>query len=1341
MGNNDFALDIIARLNKRLSEAQLKSDLNGLDNTLSVKVIAKLATALSKKQLSDSLKQLNNLYIQVGTRCKTDKNTRSILLNEIEQLQKNLTELQLKVNVEKGASQNAINSVISMAKTAQRYADKTSIALDIEVHKEKAVNDIVYIGQKYSKLFSDIAASRKYENLLNSTYSITDKSQLQEVRTQISAFNSELKASGLAAESTDQKWKKLIDRAKELFSAASIVRAILVQAKQAVSNIVELDTVYTDLIKVNDQLNRNDYADYLSRCNQKAQELATTQKALMEGATEFSKSGYDLSTSDALAEKSTILSNVGDMESSESAKAIISGVQAYDVVDGYTDVVNKAQALIDKYTELGNTASITTAELARGVQSVGSVFADANTSVDEFLALLSSGNRQYQDADALASALKTSALRIRGASAELEEAGEDTEGVMSTLDNQKAIKALTGVDIFEKDQKTIRSMYDIFLDISKVYKDMSDVDQSALLDIIAGKHRASAISATLNNMTEAQEILQSSLNAAGSAQRAYDTYLKGTQAHLQQFQSKLVETYSTFVNGDMISHAADLGTAVLDLVNKTDLLKHSLIAVTALKIGQGISAVGGAIAGTITQMNTLGNAIQQIKSLPLDDDLRKTALKEIGIQTQNLTEKNLKLLLSQKQLVDNDRVVILGKHDLNKEQALAKLETMGLTTATNANTTANTTNAGSVFTLKGAFTGLTASVKAAWAAMSALQKASIILAAVSAAWSIGSSIVNGIKQDNEELRQATEEAANAYKDSASSIEDYASKYQELHKALLAAKGDEEETYNIKKQLMTLQKELNDKYGEEYGAVNLVTDAYKDQTDVIKALNKEAAQKFLNENREGIEKAEKEMTKERHYNLSDSDISAFTEEGAALKEVAEKYKDAGITLSDELGDGSYLQFSVHLNADAQSAYETINAFETDLRNKAKELGDEHMFDDVLDVSSGSLNKARETLDEYEGIYKQALIAQIASDDNRAEVYNSALKAVQKYNEAVMKSEDPYNDENVASARENLETIKNSVQSNEEEWGKYSSVMDDIFDQADTRLTDFNNVMQDNSELRKLAEDLNGMTAGDIQSLNAGENESFDKLKEAAAGYKVSVDELMDALIRLGYVQGEVQGTPSNFETPIPPLSVSDTISQLTTQLKPAFDALKSAYQSIFTDDGFTLENVDLSMLDSIKSSIDDLNSMEGAEIDIDYASFENLAKVLTDTASTEDDVHKAMDLFATDIVSALNPALSQCSGEAYLMMQSLLESLGVMNSEQVMASAKEIACKLCVHYHRSRGRLINNTSQKRNPSVHDKRRKEQTVNNDLSFSNAGREPESFHFALCCGYGIFRLSCLC
>ena len=1276
MGNDDFMLDIIAVLNKRLSKAQLKSDLKGIDNTLSVKVIAKLATALSKKQLGDSLKHLNNLYVQVGTKFKTDKDTRNKLLNEIEQLQKNLTELQLKVNVEKGASQNAIGSVISVVKTAQKYADKTSITLDVEVRKEKAVNDILYIGQKYSKLFSNLSASQKYENLLNSAYSISDKSQLQEVRAQISAFTSELKANGLATESTGQKWRKLIDRAKELFSAASIIRTVFVQAKQAVSTTVGLDKVYTDLVKVNDELNRNDYADYLSRCNKKAQELATTQKALIEGATEFSKSGYNLSTSDALTEKSTILSNVGDMSASDSAKAIISGVQAYDAVDGYTDVIDKAQALIDKYNEIGNTASITTAEIAQGVQRVGSVFADSNTSIDEFIALLSAGNRQFQDADNLSLGLRTSALRIRGCTSELEMMNEETEGVYTSASKlAEKIEGLTnvngtgGVKILEADGETFRSMYDIFLDISKVYKDMSDTDASALLELIAGKNRASAISATLNNMSEAEEILQNSIHAAGSAQKEYNTYLESTEAHIQQFQAKLVETYSTFMNGDMISHTADLGTAVLDLVNKTDLLKHSLIAITTLKVGQGISAVGGAIAGTVTQMNTLGNALQQIRNLPLDKVLRKSALDDIGEATKSLTEKNLKLLLSQKQLNETDAVRILKVHGLTKEEAKSKLEKMGLTAATDANTAANTANATSANTLKGAFVGLTASVKATWAAMSALQKASIIFAAISTAWSIGSSIINGIKQSNEELVQSTQEAANTYKESASSIEDYASRYEELHKALIAAKGNEEETYNIKKQLLGLQTELNDKFGEECGTLDLVTNAYESQTEAIRNLNEEKARLFLNENKAGIDKAEKEMTKDRHYNLSLTGISAYTDEGAALKEIAEKYKDQGITVLDELGDGSYAQFSVHLKADAQSAYDTINAFENDLRGKAKEFGDEHMFDDVLDMSSSSLNQARETIDKYGDIFKQALTAEIASDNSLSDTYNEALKAVDAYNEAVLKSENIYDDGNVAKAKEKLDEIKTSIQGNEEEWGKYSILFDDVFGQADIRLLKFNEALQTDNGIKELASDLEGLSYIDLQALdeNVGENNSFDKLKEAAKEYKVDVKELIDALVRLGYVQGKVQGSLSD-EDSIPILSISDTVSRLNTQLKPAFDSLKSAYQDIFTDDGFTLENVDLSMLDSIKSKLDELNKLEDVNINIDYSSFENLARVLTDSSSTADDVQTAFNSLATDIVSALNPAISECSGENYKLVQSLLESVGIMNSEEVMVSS-------------------------------------------------------------------------
>ena len=708
--------------------------------------IARLNKQLSKRALHNDLKTLDNtMYVKVLAKLST-----ALASRELKRQFKQLDNLYVNVGVN---------------------TDKEA--------KDKIQKNIQMLQQSIAEIEIGLRAM-----------SVTGKEHLTEVKTELTTFTDEMKASGLAAKSTGDRWRDLTSRAKDLFSSANIVMIAFEQMKKAVATAIDLDKAYTDLMKTTNESDRSGYADYLDKCNRKAQQLATTQQALIEGATEFSRSGYDLSTSEKLTEKSTVLANVGEMSVSDSAKAILSGIQAYDAVDGYTDAVDKAQALLDKYNELGNTAAISSAELARGVQAAGSVLADANTDVNEFLALLSSANREYQDADSLALALRTCALRIRGASAELAESGEDIEDVMSALENQKAIQALTGVDIFEKDGKTIRSMYDIFRDLSNVYQDMSDTDQSALFDILAGKHSAAGISAVLNNMAEAEELLQKSLASAGSAQREYDVYLESTKAHLNQFQAKLVETYASFINGDLISHTADLGTALLDLVTKTDLLRHGLIAVAAVKIGNGITAVGGAVAGAITQMHALGNALQQVRNLPLDDALRENALKKIGVSTKNLTEENLKLLLSQKQLGENDRIRILKLHKLTEEQAQKKLETLGLTAATNANTAANTANARSAHTLTGAFTGLTASVKATWAAMSMLQKASIVFAAVSTLWSIASAVMENQKQKAEEAARAIKEAYenakhtideinNTYSANSSQVKEISKEYAEL----------------------------------------------------------------------------------------------------------------------------------------------------------------------------------------------------------------------------------------------------------------------------------------------------------------------------------------------------------------------------------------------------------------------------------------------------------------------------------------------------------------------------------------------------------------------------------
>ncbi len=114
-------------------------------------------------------------------------------------------------------------------------------------------------------------------------------------------------------------------------------------------------------------------------------------------------------------------------------------------------------------------------------------------------------------------------------------------------------------------------------------------------------------------------------------------------------------------------------------------------------------------------------------------------------------------------------------------------------------------------------------------------------------------------------------------------------------------------------------------------------------------------------------------------------------------------------------------------------------------------------------------------------------------------------------------------------------------------------------------------------------------------------------------------------------------------------------------------MQSAYQDIFTDGGFTPENVDLSMLDSIKSKLDELNELEGANISIDYSSFDNLVRILTDSSSKSWEVQKAFDSFATSVLNSAD-VMDSMDESTVQLVASMLESMGVANANEVAYEA-------------------------------------------------------------------------
>lgn len=307
---------------------------------------------------------------------------------------------------------------------------------------------------------------------------------------------------------------------------------------------------------------------------------------------------------------------------------------------------------------------------------------------------------------------------------------------------------------------------------------------------------------------------------------------------------------------------------------------------------------------------------------------------------------------------------------------------------------------------------------------------------------------------------------------------------------------------------------------------------------------------------------------------------------------------------------------------------------DSNDKGKSLSDE---------AQKAVNIVRDSLKEYETINRtwKNISWDVDSDDPKEalEYYNSLVEAREKL---VLASED---DESLLDT-EIYKDLNTAINSMSESLDTY---IEKLYEEEKLNYMAQNGIPTTTEEYSAMEEAITG-AAGSSETLQ-------DKFQD------LLMTDFAPLINEVEEVEKTVDSVASGMADSS--LSISQTIDQLNIQLKPAFDSLKSAYQDIFTDDGFTLENVDTSMLISIKSTIDELNNMEDVDINVDYSSFENLAKVLTDSSSTAEDVQNSFNNFASTILDAVNPAISQCDGESYKLLQTLLESMGIVNAEEVL----------------------------------------------------------------------------
>ena len=223
-----------------------------------------------------------------------------------------------------------------------------------------------------------------------------------------------------------------------------------------------------------------------------------------------------------------------------------------------------------------NNFAITAEGLGSAIERAGASLVAANNDIYESVALITAGNSIMQDPDLMGNTLKVVSMRIRGAKAELEAMGEETDGVVDSVSKlREQIERLTGVDIM-LDENTFKSTYQIMDELSRVWNDLSDISQANVLEIVSGKQRGSAVSALLANFDDARAALEAAQNSAGSAAKENEAYAESIEGHLNKLSNTWQEIWQNTATRDQVNFFIDMATNASKLVDQIGLINVAL---------------------------------------------------------------------------------------------------------------------------------------------------------------------------------------------------------------------------------------------------------------------------------------------------------------------------------------------------------------------------------------------------------------------------------------------------------------------------------------------------------------------------------------------------------------------------------------------------------------------------------------------------------------------------------------------------------------------------------------------------------------------------------------------
>lgn len=797
-----------------------------------------------------------------------------------------------------------------------------------------------------------------------------DSSGLAQMQQALNGVN----AAGIRGQSVFQSLGGSFREAFSAYSLANMMQdglyKIVDAGKEAVSTVKEFDDLKTNLAMVTGK-DKTYTEDLMQSYNELGQEIGSITSDVAESANTWLRQGRSMADTNQLIKDSMVLSKDAQMSSEDAAQVLTS------TLNGFKLGADQASRINDILTSIDLKSASDAGGIGTSLQKVASQANNVGMSLEKTAAIIATIKDVTQGSD--------------------ETIGTSLKSILSRMNNIKAGKfvddngeALNDVEkVLNKIGITMRDNNDQFLDSETIIDSVADKwdtlnknTQKAVSTALGGTHQANSVIAMLDNYDKVKMLTETAYNSEGTAEKKFqDNYLNSLEAKTNALKASLENLSTSLVSDNMYSGFLDGAKAMADFAANTDILQASLA---------GLASAGGVYAfqqliNLFREFSNMGQAMDISRMTEISTDSFEQLL---GL-TQGLSESQTRMVLSSTALTEAQRAAVLVNQGMSEAEAQAAVAAMGLTTA-------NEAAAASTFTLSGAMEGMLATLMA--------NPLILVAAGVTAAVTAYSAY----KRSIEEAVSSAKSAGNTWEENTTSIQDNISRIQELRTALATGTLTEQEAADAKSELLSIQESLSESYGNQVSGLDLINGSLTEQIALLDQVNEKQSQSFLNENKKGIDKAQKEMEKNRHTYLGRF-YDNGSEESEAIKKSIKNLQETYGEDVFKLDSADGITMDIQFNADASTAKDALNDFMTEVSGIEDQFGETDVTDQLANNAASGLTKAKDVLSKYQDIYKQAQEAELISDDK---LYKSGdmeqkaskwildyAKAVEDYNNAI------------------------------------------------------------------------------------------------------------------------------------------------------------------------------------------------------------------------------------------------------------------------------------------------------------------------------------------------------